>query len=235
MPRYTLRVPGQGDVLYGDDGEAVVADSIDLAREVFRDELGEDDWIYVHSDVGRCRLVYARDVENGDCHEDAEPGDTTVDYIRDTGRELASNEIRIWQLGPPRWSWRQEPLPPEPIPWNEIPVGMHALHKVLGWGELYAPPRLWRASGKPVFPIRFENGRHADLFLSQISLHYPATYGAALRPPPTRYRLTVEGEVVTEGVTERTARDLLDLRLARLDAEWKARTFAEFEAREMVA
>ena len=229
MPRYKLRPPQAGDFLYGDGDTAVVADTIEQARAFWRDDYDEDA-IYLHSYIGRCRVVYKADVENGDAHEDAEPGDTTIDYIRDDGRELRPGEVRVWMLGPPRRNWRMEPMPPEPLEWCDLPDGILAYHKVLGFGTLYAPPRLWRASRRPIFPVQFESGERRDLFLGAITFHYDVRYGATCPPPPTRYRLTVEGDVLAEGVTEDAARALRDARIARLDDEWKAEQFAAYEA-----
>lgn len=228
MARYKLRIPQTGDVLYG-DGRAIVADTLDEARAEWEHEDCEP-VIYLHSSIGQCRVVYARDVENGECHEDAEAGDTTVDYMPDTGRDLAANEVRCWERGGPSWRWDMRPLPRLPIPWRQIPVGMTARHRVWGEGEVCARPRAWRGYA-PLIPVRFADGRRADLMLGQIELFYGVTIGTRCPPPPPRYELTVEGDVVASGVTERTATVLLDMRCARLTAEWEAEQYAAYEAR----
>jgi hypothetical protein len=99
---------GPGDYLYGDGGEVIyVCDTAQEALAFFEEEMGErPEW--VHSEVLRARVVYAADVEAGECHEDAEPGDTTYDYVtreRRPLRELGENEVRVWIRGPwtPGW------------------------------------------------------------------------------------------------------------------------------------
>lgn len=228
MARYKLRVPVAGTWLYGDGPEAVVADTIDEAREMFLAER-DDPAIYLHSSIGRCRVVYARDVESGDCHEDAEPGDTTIDYLPDTGRDLKAGEVRVWQLGWQGPSWEMAPATPLPIAWQDIPVGAGAQHAVLGWGEVCAPLRLWRASGCPVVPVLFDSGERRDLFLGQISLFHTVTFGGAFPAPPPRYRVTVAGELVVENAERWTAEGLLDARLTRLRNEWEAEQYAAWE------
>lgn len=225
MPRYRLRVPEPGTFLYGDGDTSLVADTIEQAREIYRDERDEPA-IYLHSQIGSCQIVYKRDVDACDCHEDAEPGDTTVWLGPDDGRELASNECRVWILGPPHWPWKYDYLEPIAVSWRDIPVGAQARHAVLGQGIVCAPPRTWRASGKPLFPIRFESGERRDLFLGQIALFHCA----AFPPPPRLVRVWVAGEVVTDGVTEHAASELVDLRTARLNAEWEAEQFALYES-----
>lgn len=236
MPRYKLRVPEAGTMLYGDgySDRAMVADTLSEARDLWEDYEGERP-IYLHSLIGVCGVVYKRDIDNGDAHEDAEPGDTTVWYADDDGRDLRAHECRVWMLGAPSPHWEMKPMEPLPIPWREIPVGMGVRHLVWGWGEVCGPLRPWRASRFPIVPVRFDDGRRADLFLGQITLYYSAVYGKGPKPPPTRYRLTVAGELVAEGVTERTAQDLLALRRARLRAEWEAEQFAACEVAEAVA
>lgn len=109
MPRYTLNLAGRGDFIYSDDGDRwVAAETAGEAKTYFL--LNDGEWPrFVHSWIGRARCVTKRDVEAGDCHEDAEPGDTTYEFIRDDGRELRSNEVRLWERGP--WSphWSMEP------------------------------------------------------------------------------------------------------------------------------
>lgn len=227
MPRYKLSVPQTGDMLHG-EVDAAVADTIDEARVIFEDYDGEP-CIYLHSHIGLCRVVYARDVDNGDCHDDAEPGDTTIDHEPDDGRELATHEIRYWERGAPSIDWRMTPSP-APIPWRKIPVGMTARHAVWGEGKVCAPPRPWRGYA-PLIPVLFADGRRAGLLLGQIALYYGVTVNDPCRPPATRYELSVAGEVVATGVHERTAEILRDMRIARLTAEWEAEQYAAYERR----
>ena len=220
MARYKLRVPGLGTVLYGDTDTAIVADTRESAREFFEDESGEPT-PYLHSYIGSCRVAYKRDIEAGDCHEDAEPGDTTVDYLHDSGRELRPNECRVWMLGPPPLDWRMEPLPQEPISPDEIPVGTSAYHKRIGSGKTaskgYAVGPRWFID---IAFQRFERGRWVVDRTLACSV---ATIGIlpGLTWPRRRYRLTVAGEHVADGY-EDALQTLRDVRIARLDAEWEA-------------
>lgn len=109
------------------------------------------------------------------------------------------------------------PLAPLPLAWRDIPVGMTARHLVWGEGEVCARPRAWRGHA-PLIPVLFHDGRRADLLLGQVQLFYGVTYGTSCPPPPTRYELTVQGEVVASGVTDRTAHVLLDIRRGRFAA-----------------
>jgi hypothetical protein len=231
MTRYKLRPFEQGDELRNDDGTiGIVADTIDVARDCFRDhtEDGEPP-IYLHSLIGRLRIVYKRDVDNGDCHEDAEPGDTTIDgCARDDGRELRPDEVRWWELGGPQWHWEFAYSPGPPIPWREVPVGCRVYHPVLGSGEIVYPPR--KGAYGLRFPVRFGWPKLAGpvrwMPLGAIHLRGTATWPGDRR----LVTVTVEGEVVASGVSERTAEQLRDLRCARLTAEWEAEQFAAFES-----
>lgn len=56
MPKYRLRVPSPGTYLHGDGPEAVVATDIHEARELLEE-------FEVHSEIGRCRVVYKREID----------------------------------------------------------------------------------------------------------------------------------------------------------------------------
>lgn len=228
MPRYKLRVPTSGDWLYGDGDRAVVADTREEAREHFEEYFGEPA-PYLHSYIGRCRIVYKRDVEAGDCHEDAEPGDTTVDYRRDDGGDLAPADVRVWMLGPPPVDWRMETLPPEEITADSIPTGVSVHHRRIGSGKTTGPGyivgRWWYL---PVEFERFERG--VRLPWKTLACKVSTIMVMPGRDWPQRkFRLTVAGEFVAEG-TEDALRSLRDVRVARLNAEWEAA-----QDREMVA
>jgi hypothetical protein len=235
MPRYKLRVPEAGTMLYGDGDTGMVADTIEQARDYFAEWDGGDERpIYLHSYIGVCRVAYKRDVEAGDCHEDAEPGDTTVDYCRDDGRALADHEVRVWMLGPPSWPWNMEYSPPEAVSWKTIPVGADVRHGVWGSGRVCAPPRLWRASRTPLIPVQFyvwesgwvPMGPRRDLPLGAIDLLPTGDWPGDTR----RVTLTVAGEVVAEGVSAQDAHELHEARIAQLNAEWEAEQLALVEA-----
>lgn len=187
MPRYKLNVPTAGDYLYSDGytDSAVVADTIDEARELLES-------FEVHSYIGCCRVVYAADVENGDCHEDAEPGDTTVDYCADDGREeLEPHQCRVWMTGPPTFWWQLEPLPPDPIHPSEVPIGC-SIH-VDGRGSTRTTTEPWEADGRWLTEVAvWPDGRQRfEICLTLDSVHILPTGSW----PEVRYRLTVEGEV----------------------------------------
>jgi hypothetical protein len=139
MPRYKLRVPGPGTWLYGDGPSAVVADTIQAAREFFEEYEGDAPQIYLSSYIGSCRVVYKRDIEVMDCHDEAEPGDTTVDYLADNGRELRDHEVRVWVggwQGPISLVNRDTPSGR----FEEMPPGVKVKHPVWGWGTTVARP-----------------------------------------------------------------------------------------------
>lgn len=229
MARYKLRVPTSGDWLYGDGDSAVVANTREEARQYFQEERDEPA-PYVHSHIGRCRVLYKRDVENDFVFDGAEPGDTQIDYCHDDGRELASNECRVWMLGPPPVDWRMESLPPEEITADTIPPGTSAYHKRIGQGKTVAPGYV---VGKRWFIDvafkRFERGQWVTERILACSL---ATIG--ILPgrdwPPRKYRLTVAGEFIAEG-TERVLEGLRAIRIDRLNAEWEAEQDRELVAR----
>lgn len=232
MPRYKLNIPQTGDMLYG-DGNAIVADTREEARELWEDYEGEP-CPYLHAHIGRCRVVYARDIEGGDCHEDAERGDTTVDYCRgDADRPLAENEIRCWELGPPSWDWHYEYTPPEPVSITTVPVGAPVSHRALGSGRVVMPARKGRYGWR--LPVRFGFPELAGpvrlMMLGQIIINATRYWPGDTR----RVTVSVEGEVVATGVRERTAEQLRDLRCARLTAEWEAAQFAAYEAARVPA
>lgn len=223
MARYKLRVPEAGDWLYGDGDDAVVADTREQARESFEEERGEPA-PYLHSYIGRCRVVYKRDVENGDAHEDAEPGDTTVDYCRDDDRELAWSECRVWVLGPPTLAhWEMKPILDEPVTADEIPVGVGVHHRRLGSGRTVGPGYVvglwWYLPVEFGWP-RFDTGVVRNCKVACVSVN-------RWRNP--RYRLTINGEHIADG-SQRMLSVLADLRQTRLAAEWEAEQDREREA-----
>lgn len=215
MPRYKLRVPQLGDPLHWDDGtESVVADTLAQAREEWEHQYGEPAPQFLHSEIGRCQIVYKRDLENGDYHEDAEPGDTSYWMARDHGGELLPNEFRCWIAGPPRWHWEMHRLPFPEIDPQEIPPAANVYHRRHGWGQTVT--HAFRACGHwyltchfGVKPINFKVG--------VVGVYY----GNGWSPPPTRYRLEVAGEHVADG-TEWALHTLREARVARLNAEWDA-------------
>lgn len=221
MPRYKLRVPQPGESLnldYGDEG--IVADAESDARVAWEYEYGEPAPQYLHSEIGRCQVVYARDVENGDCAEDSEPGDTNWWLGDDDGRELRANEFRCWLAGPPRVHWEMKPSAPLPIAPDTIPAGAPVRHERLGRGETVAPA--FKACGQWYLPCSFDGKqRSCEIRARAFGVYYSAVYGSAWPPPPQRYRLTVAGEFVAEG-TERMLDVLRAARISRLDAEWEA-------------
>ncbi len=226
MTRYKLNVPAAGDMLYGDEN-AIVADTIEEAREWWEDD-DDEPCPYLHSYIGRCRIVYARDVENGDFHEDAEAGSTTVDYLPDNGRELAENEVRVWLRGAPDFHWNYAYSPPEAVCISTVPVGAPVYHRVLGSGKVVMPARNGRHGWR--LPVRFGwpdlNGPVRPMMLGQININATMDWPGDTR----RVTVSVEGEVVATGVREPTASVLRDLRIARLRNEWEAQQMAAYEA-----
>lgn len=220
MPRYKLRVPQPGDWLYGDADTAVVAETLTEAREHFDDYYGEGEHPYLHSYIGRCRVAYKRDVEAGDCHEDAEPGDTTVDYCTDDGRVLGPGECRAWMPGPPPVSWHMRTLPQGEITADTIPIGTSVHHRRLGSGRTLAP-------GRPIcgwwfIDVEFQRfegtwrpWKRRTCKVSTISVMPSRDW------PRRRFELTVADEVLGEG-TEDDLRGLRAARIAEIDAAWKA-------------
>lgn len=105
---YALVRPILGQFIYEDDEPLVVANDGERAKDFFEQEYGERPE-FVHSQIGYGRLVYARDIERGECHEGAAPGDTTFRFSRDNGRKLARGEFRVWARGPLRPGWVIKP------------------------------------------------------------------------------------------------------------------------------
>lgn len=239
MTRYRLRVPQQGDELYGDGDVAIVADTIEVARDCFRDHTpDEQEPIYLHPYIGRCQVLYKRDIDAGEGYDGAEPGDTMVCYCPDDGRELdRSHECLVWQLGRPDFHWDYDYTAGEPIDASEVPVGCTVHHPVLGSGRTVAKPRGRRGYGCYLVDCRFAwpdfTGPVRTLLVAQLQiLRGPHGW------PGDRRRVTVkvDGEVVAERVTPWAADVIRDLRIARLGAEWEAAMFQEYvSAREAVA
>lgn len=222
-PRYKLRVPEPGDALFG-DGMAVVADTIEEARDAWEHETGARP-LYMHSSLGRCRVVYAHDIENGDAHEDAEPGDTTVDYFLDDGRDPAPGEIRVWEDGAPRLcDWRG--VPTERVcDTGAIPIGTVIDHARLGAGALMAKAWKDERSDRWRLLLRFGSRPGHALVVSTSGLHLAPTLGNW--HPPAAYRLEVDGELLAVTHSDWAFSALLDMRETRLRLEWEAEHFDE--------
>lgn len=218
MTRYKLRLPSEGDVLYTDDGDGfAVAATAELARELLSEERDEA-VIYVHPMVARHEIVYARHLE--EAFDGAEPGDTQFWIV--PGDPKHSSDVRVWGVGAPDFLWEYDYLPPESINWRKLPIGTPCYYKPEGFGKLRLPGRLWRASGKPIFPLEFENGARRELFMGQFSFHF----GGPLPVPPRRVRVKVAGDLVVDGCTEGCADLMRALRVTRLRNEWEAEHFA---------
>lgn len=113
MPKYKMRLCPPGDYLYCEGETVYVGNTADDALTFYiEEEYEEGPEVWVHPEILRGRIVYARDVENMDCHEDAEPGDTTYDLVTSDPegalRELRGSEVRSWPRGTwrPHWSYR---------------------------------------------------------------------------------------------------------------------------------
>lgn len=224
MPRYKINVPQSGTWLYGDGPPAVVAETLDEAREHYGAADGA--LLLLHSQVGSCRAVTKAALEGGECHDGAAVGDTTVDYFFDDGGDLGSNQVRVWQEGPPSPHWQMESMPLPAIDWRSVPVGAEVYSKVFGWGRVIAPLRQWRASGQPLIPIRFSSGVERTMLLGHVSIHCSADVFPA---PEMRFRVIVDGEIVVDDAPRGIATALRDLRIERLQAEWVAQQYVEHE------
>jgi hypothetical protein len=240
MPRYKLRVPGPGTWLYGDGPSSVVADTIGDAREFFGEEDGEPA-IYLSSYIGSCRVVYKRDVEAMDCHEDADPGDTTVDYLTDDGRELRDHEVRVWVRG-----W-QGPisLVNRDTPsgrFEEMPPGVKVEHPVWGWGTTVARPLKHRTGWRvlvdfgglypeaPYVPGGAGGIGGSPRWVGWWSLKLTQSATPSGQWPADRWHVDVGGGRIAEGIADEAAAEALgDARVSRLRAEWEAEQFAAWE------
>lgn len=234
MARYKLRVPDAGTMLYG-DGQAMVADTLDEARELWEDYTGEFH-VCMHSYIGRCRIVYARDVEQGECHEDAEPGDTTLDYLADDGRALLDSEVRVWEPGvvvPWVGTERMDPVGDAAT----MPVGVKVKHDEYGWGHTISKPSRifsgwWHAvdfdglyaGAEPDGPAGGIGGH------PRLIAHDRLTFFQTDGWPATLWRVRVDGEFVAEGIeSERMAYSLGQVRVDRITAELEAAMEADYE------
>lgn len=214
MARYKLRVPEAGTCLYGDGPETVVADSIEEARDLL--EVFE-----VHSQIGVCQIVYAADVENGECHEDAEAGDTTVWYTPDDGRELGEDECRVWVVGPPSHGWSLSPLDPDPIDPLTVPVGCSLFLSDRGMSvRTVAEPR--EEDERCLVEVAPWNARGSDRRLRgfDVCLEAKHVHIHPMRDWPERfYRLEIAGETA-EG-TEEEMEWLRRWALSALNRRWR--------------
>lgn len=215
MAAYKLRVPEAGTWLYGDGPSALVADTIKEARE-------EYGCFEVHAVIGRCRVLYAHDIEAGDCFEGAERGDTMVMYGElDDGRALGPAECRVWIKGIPGASCSMQPLPFEPVHPRDVPVGC----------SIGLPgPRSSRTVGVPretpqgkwvvevaIFP---EFAERLTVCLTDDDVHIMPTGDW----PSVNYRLTVEGETAEGSEDEMEA--LRRWACAAYEEEWRRNLYA---------
>lgn len=112
MPKYKLRMPPEGDYLYSDDGTWYIGKTAEAAHDFFADEWDPTEWVYPV--IIRGHILYKRDIDAGDGHEDAEPGDTTFWIVtQDTEKALAHeclpSEVMAWVRGTPRPWWTYGP------------------------------------------------------------------------------------------------------------------------------
>lgn len=229
MPRYKIHMPEQGEVLSCDGDHFVVAESDILAREVFNAEVA---WagppiVFIHPVVASYGYVTKRGIEDGAFEffdDEPEPGQTYWEIRQ--GDPIGKHEVRAWAVGMPYVHWAQDYAEPEKIDWQDIPAGVQCYYKPEGNGVVCAPPYKWRASGKPRFPILFDNGTRRDLFIGQFSMFF----GGPLPQPRRRVKVSVAGETVVEACSEDVARLMVDLRTTRLRAEWEAEQFAALVA-----
>jgi ABC-type glycerol-3-phosphate transport system substrate-binding protein len=125
MPKYKLWLPSAGETIDWDgDGVSFAAETAQEAFEFIHDMWDEhgcwQDWMdgdvgdgWIHPEIASGRIVYKRDIDNEEfLHEDAEPGETTFVQLRDSGRDLAANEVRVWLPGPASPGWVIKP------PWS---------------------------------------------------------------------------------------------------------------------
>lgn len=115
MPKYKLRLVGDGEYLHGEYGLIYIGASAEDALDFYIEEgIARAPEIWVHPEILGGRIVYARDVEDGNCHEDAEPGSTTYDLMTadpDTAlRPLRPGEVRAWPRGAWQPNWRYGPV-----------------------------------------------------------------------------------------------------------------------------
>lgn len=240
MARYKVRVPSPGDDLHGDDGTtAIVANTIEQAREFWEDWDGEPA-IYLSSYIGRCRVVYKADLECGDCHEDAEPGDTTVDYLVDDGRELFDGEIRCWTRGydgPTPLVNRDQVTA---VIDGTVPPGVKVEHPVWGWGVTLARPLKHRTGWRVLVDFcglyphapwpGAAGGDGGRRWVGWWALSFTQSHTAEGTWPTPTWHVDIGGERIVEGVAdENAARTLGMARYERQKAEWEAAQFAAWE------
>lgn len=139
MTRYKLNIPQPGTVLQGDE-DAIVATSVGEARTLWLGLTGvvEPFWTQYR---GSCRVLYARDIAAGDCHDGADPGDTTIDYLEPRADgTLRDHEVLVFVPGvEPLRGWRQDWRAPR---FSRLKVGTEVHHPVFGRGVLTARRRV---------------------------------------------------------------------------------------------
>lgn len=113
MPKYNLKLVDPGQCIFCESDPVYAGETAADALAFYSDEY---EWLeveWVHPEILRGRVVYALDIENGDCHEEAEPGDTTYDLVTSDPvgalRPLRAGEVRTWPIGPWRPHWCQKP------------------------------------------------------------------------------------------------------------------------------
>lgn len=213
MPRYKLRPVEYGETVWLDTGDmCAVAETIEEARDLFAEH--DDRPMYLHPAVAVHRIVYARDIEDGDCHDGAEPGDTTF-TVRD-GDPTHDSDRRVWMLGAPALcTWRMTPERRSVNP-RDIPVGAVITHPRLGHGEMSGDAQA--IDGRWWLPVRFAD---RERLCKASTIHILPTVRWA---PESVYRLEIDGETVAEG-DQWAMQTLLDIRESRLRSEWEAENF----------
>jgi hypothetical protein len=106
---YKLARPEPGDFLSDGRESLVVAANAEQAKGFFEVEYGARP-DFVHPRIARGRIVYQRDIDNGDSEKGAKAGDTTFGFSRDDGRRLVGSEFRVWAVGPIKPGWMIRPL-----------------------------------------------------------------------------------------------------------------------------
>lgn len=230
MARYKINVPEPGTTLYdeGGYGGAVVAESIDEARELLED-------FEVHPSIGRCYALTKAMIECGEGGEDSEPGDTWVTYLPFEERELGSAECLVWEKGPPPLrGWSIKPLGFAQVGVCEWPVGTifnideYVPGETLDEWRLLEPmrpaPEGWEAKveavefGKP----REETGEVRTLFLALGDSLWISGF-SPWKPEPL-YQLEVQGETAEGSYDEMYA--LLKWAEDEMAAKWRQELYA---------
>lgn len=142
MPKYKLRLVDPGQYIFCEGDPVYAGESAADALTFYADEY---EWLeveWIHPEILRGRVVYAADIENGDCHEAAERGDTTYDLVTSDPvnalRPLRDGEVRTWPIGSWRPHWMIQPEWASGVPGHQVTLAGQVIGQYATMDEAHA-------------------------------------------------------------------------------------------------